>query len=218
MGPATLRRSPSGGPLTPAWNRATIVTSLALLLFAAAAWVDVIRTSLGAPDMMMTMFMPLTVSDGLAFVLGWGVMMTAMNIGNLPAALTRSGRVELWLEMKLPDAEARTDILSKQIAGIPEELRQVDMAGLAAATDGFTGADLKRLVEDAKAIYAYGKAGQVELQEPTHYFLKAAHGVRQNKERFARAEEARISPPRSMAAWTSHMQQLASRQGGEDGD
>jgi predicted metal-binding membrane protein len=88
MGPATLRRSPSGGPLTPAWNRATIVTSLALLLFAAAAWVDVIRTSLGAPDMMMTMFMPLTVSDGLAFVLGWGVMMTAMM---LPSALPMIG-------------------------------------------------------------------------------------------------------------------------------
>ena len=82
------RRLPSGEPLTPVGSRATIVTSIALLLIAAVAWVDVIRSSLGAPDMMMTMFMPLTVSDGLAFVLGWGVMMTAMM---LPSALPMIG-------------------------------------------------------------------------------------------------------------------------------
>ena len=65
-----------------------IITSISLLLIAAVAWVDVIRSSLGAPDMMMTMFMPLTVSDGLAFVLSWGVMMTAMM---LPSALPMIG-------------------------------------------------------------------------------------------------------------------------------
>ena len=31
------------------------------------------------------------------------VMMTAMDVGNLPPALIRSGRIELWLEMRLPD-------------------------------------------------------------------------------------------------------------------
>ena len=59
-----------------------------LLLFAAVAWVDVVRSSLGAPDMMMTMFMPVTVSDGLAFVASWSVMMTAMM---LPSALPMIG-------------------------------------------------------------------------------------------------------------------------------
>jgi len=49
-------------------DRATVVTSVILLLIAAVAWVDVVRSSLGDPDMMMTMFMPMTVSDGLAFV------------------------------------------------------------------------------------------------------------------------------------------------------
>ena len=74
--------------LVPVRDRATVVTSVILLLFAAAAWVDVIRSSLGAPDMMMTMFMPVTVSDGLAFVASWGVMMTAMM---LPSALPMIG-------------------------------------------------------------------------------------------------------------------------------
>jgi len=38
--------------------------------------------------MMMTMFMPVTLSDGLAFVASWGVMMTAMM---LPSALPMIG-------------------------------------------------------------------------------------------------------------------------------
>jgi ATP-dependent 26S proteasome regulatory subunit len=34
-----------------------------------------------------------------------------MDVGNLPPALIRSGRVELWLETRLPDADARREIL-----------------------------------------------------------------------------------------------------------
>jgi predicted metal-binding membrane protein len=65
-------------------DRVTILTSVALLLIAAAAWVSVVRSSLQGDDMMMTMPMPATVADGLAFVVSWGVMMTAMM---LPSAL-----------------------------------------------------------------------------------------------------------------------------------
>jgi predicted metal-binding membrane protein len=74
--------------LAPARDQATLVTSTILLLIAAVAWVGVIRASLGAPDMMMTMFMPMTITDGLAFVAGWSVMMTAMM---LPSALPMIG-------------------------------------------------------------------------------------------------------------------------------
>jgi predicted metal-binding membrane protein len=74
--------------LDAARDRTAIVTSISLLLIAAVAWADVIRSSLWAPDMMMTMFMPLTVADGIAFVASWGVMMTAMM---LPSALPMIG-------------------------------------------------------------------------------------------------------------------------------
>jgi hypothetical protein len=40
------------------------------------------------------------------------VMMTAMDVGNLPPALVRSGRIELWLETRYPDLAARRAILS----------------------------------------------------------------------------------------------------------
>src|SRR5688572_15398786 len=100
-----------------------------------------------------------------------------------PPALIRSGRMELWLEMKLPDPEARTQILTRHVAEMPQELQKLDIAALIAATEGFTGADLKRLLEDGKAIYAYDKSRQVDLKEPTHYFLKAVEGVLENKQR-----------------------------------
>jgi predicted metal-binding membrane protein len=69
-------------------NRIGVFTSIILLLIAAVAWVDVIRSSLGAPDMMMTMFMPMTMTDGLVFVASWTVMMTAMM---LPSAIPMIG-------------------------------------------------------------------------------------------------------------------------------
>src|SRR5678816_1584832 len=81
------------------------------------------------------------------------VMMTAMNVAHLPPALVRSGRVEFWLGMKLPDPQARTQILSQHLQSLPKELRDVDVPQLIAATEGFTGADLKRTVEDGKMIY-----------------------------------------------------------------
>jgi predicted metal-binding membrane protein len=65
-------------------DRVTVLTSVVLLLIAAAAWVSVIRSSLRDDDMMMTMPMPATAADGFAFVVGWGIMMTAMM---LPSAL-----------------------------------------------------------------------------------------------------------------------------------
>ena len=145
------------------------------------------------------------------------VMMTAMNVGNLPPALTRSGRVELWLEMKLPDADARSVILAQRIAELPDELRKLDMEALRSATDGFTGADLKRLVEDGKAIYAYDKAKRLDLQAPTAYFLKAVEGVRENKQRFAEAEaQAALKPKLPMAGFASYMMRSVVGPGGEE--
>jgi ATP-dependent 26S proteasome regulatory subunit len=116
------------------------------------------------------------------------VMMTAMNVAHLPPALVRSGRVELWLEMKLPDAQARATILAEQFSNLPDELQGADATRLVASTEGFTGADLKRLVEDGKAIYVYDKAKRHHLKPITEYFLQAGEGVKANKQRYAEAE------------------------------
>ena len=51
------------------------------------------------------------------------VMMTAMDAGSLPPALLRSGRIELWLETRLPDAEARRTIISDCLSVCPSRFR-----------------------------------------------------------------------------------------------
>ncbi|HKW91626.1 MAG TPA: DUF2182 domain-containing protein [Methylomirabilota bacterium] len=71
----------------PVRDRVTVLTSALLLLIAVVAWVSVIVSS-RSDAMMMTMPMPATIADGLTFVVGWGVMMTAMM---LPSALPMIG-------------------------------------------------------------------------------------------------------------------------------
>ena len=115
------------------------------------------------------------------------VMMTAMNVADLPAALVRSGRVELWLEMKLPTSEARRSIFQELISTLPLELRPPDLEPILAATEGFTGADLKRLVEDTKALVAFDKSQEQQFLEPSEYYLQAVKTVRENKARYAEA-------------------------------
>ena len=115
------------------------------------------------------------------------VMMTAMNVADLPPAMVRSGRVELWLEMKLPGPEARQSILHDLTASLPPELRLKQFDSLLAATEGLTGADLKRLVEDTKALVAYDKSQNKEFRDAASYYLEAVKTVRENKARYAEA-------------------------------
>jgi SpoVK/Ycf46/Vps4 family AAA+-type ATPase len=115
------------------------------------------------------------------------VMFTAMNICDLPPALVRSGRIELWLETKLPEAEARRSILSRHLHSLPKDGGAVDVSQLVAATAGFTGADLGPVIDDGKNLLAYDIAHQREAQSPTAYFLAAIQAIRTNRERYALA-------------------------------
>ena len=124
------------------------------------------------------------------------VMMTAMDVSNLPPALIRSGRIELWLQTRLPELEARKSILAEQIPHLPGSVGIVDTAQLAEAAEGLTGADLKRLVEDGVILIAYDRARNRALGPATGYFLAALDTVRTNKRRYAEAEErARLQRP-----------------------
>src|SRR5207244_1089104 len=113
----------------------------------------------------------LTMLDGLESASAGRVcvMLTAMEVGHLPPALLRSGRVELWLEMSLPDEAARTAILNRHLASLPTTVGTADFPRLAAATSGFTGADLKRLAEDGKLLLARDKSRSQPLRPLTSY-------------------------------------------------
>jgi ATP-dependent 26S proteasome regulatory subunit len=116
------------------------------------------------------------------------LIMTAMDIGGIPPALVRSGRIELWLETRLPDGAARAAILADLGKELPPAFSGFEPAGLAEATEGLSGADLRRVVEDGKLLYAYARASQRAGRPLMDYFLEAVAKVRNNKEKYAEAE------------------------------
>jgi ATP-dependent 26S proteasome regulatory subunit len=140
----------------------------------------------------------LTMLDGLESTSAGRVclMMTAMDVGSLPPALVRSGRVELWLETRLPDPKARAAILTDLCATLPAAFVPVDVPALVEATDALTGADLKRVVEDGKLLFAFARSQNATMEPATAYFLRAIETVRRNKEQYAEAEaRARVRHP-----------------------
>jgi len=114
------------------------------------------------------------------------VMMTAMEPSDLPAAVLRSGRVELWLEMRLPDEEARAMILRGKLSALPAPLGGCDATVLAEASQGLTGADLNAVVEDGKLLFAYDKARGRCPRSPEDYFLEAIATIRKNRRSYAK--------------------------------
>jgi transitional endoplasmic reticulum ATPase len=132
----------------------------------------------------------LTMLDGLESESAGGVclVMTAMDVGSLPPALVRSGRIELWLETRLPDAAARLALLADLTANLPASMGSIDITRLAAATEELSGADLKRVIEDGKLLYAFDRANGAPREVVTEYFMDAITTVRANKLRYAEAE------------------------------
>jgi SpoVK/Ycf46/Vps4 family AAA+-type ATPase len=152
----------------------------------------------------------LTLLDGLESETAGRVciMMTAMNLSNIPPALVRSGRIELWLETSLPDEAARSEILGSHLSQLPEALANAEVAQLVPVTEGMTGADLKRLIEDGKNLYAYDLVRANSLKPATEYFLAAVETVMSNKERYAAAEAQSRQQATQRSSSPSFLQQL----------
>jgi ATP-dependent 26S proteasome regulatory subunit len=113
------------------------------------------------------------------------VMMTAMDVSKIPDALLRSGRVELWLETRLPSAEVRAQVLKRWMTRDLPESESVDYAGLAAVTGGLTPADLRRLVQDAKSLYAADRVRGRTPESAHQYLLRAIKAITISRERMS---------------------------------
>jgi transitional endoplasmic reticulum ATPase len=122
-------------------------------------------------------------------------MMTAMEVNSLPPALLRSGRIELWLQTRLPDEKSRAVILREKLAGLPLPLSETDISYVARASHGLTAADLKAVVEDAKLLFAHNCTTLRTACPIEEYFLKAIATIRANKTNYGK---------RKGATWTSN--------------
>jgi transitional endoplasmic reticulum ATPase len=101
------------------------------------------------------------------------IMLTAMDPAKLPPALLRSGRVELWLETRAPDAATRAAIIARWLPDDMAGRDQVDLTALAEVTEGFTPADLRRLTSDARLFYAADIAANAPLADAQTYLTRA---------------------------------------------
>ena len=86
---------------------------------------------------------------------------TANNVSALPPELLRKGRFDELFFVDLPNADERAAIWDIQIRKYGRDPSKFDIAGLAKATDGFTGAEIEQAFVDA--LYA----AFVEGREPT---------------------------------------------------
>lgn len=131
----------------------------------------------------------LTILDGLESKSNEQVtiMLTAMNIGSLPPALIRSGRVELWLETKLPDLTARTRIVQGQLAGQKLHLNEEEVTRFASQAEGLTGSDLKRVMTDARNLHAYHLAKELAVEPAIFYYEEALQQLLDHRRQLAEA-------------------------------
>ncbi len=131
------------------------------------------------------------------------VIMTAMDLGNIPPALVRSGRIELWLEMKLPDRPSRQKLM---IALMKEHVRvegEDAWNTIMDATEGFSGADLKRLVQDAKLKLAVDRHKQNTEMPFEHYLCAAARTIEVSRVEYANSAQRAIEVNANRPRWFS---------------
>jgi SpoVK/Ycf46/Vps4 family AAA+-type ATPase len=77
------------------------------------------------------------------------VVATANNVTKLPAELLRKGRFDEVFFVDLPTFDERASILALHLARREQSLNEEQIARLAQATDGFSGAELEQLVVSA---------------------------------------------------------------------
>ena len=116
------------------------------------------------------------------------VMLTAMDIRHIPPALIRSGRVELWLETRLPDQASRAILIEKLVSNLDLDSIEFDIEEVAIASEGCTPADLKRLINEAKTQYAWDESREKPLKPLTDYAIDSITSLKELKQRY---EESR---------------------------
>ena len=100
--------------------------------------------------------------DGFAANEGVVVLAATNRVDILDPALLRPGRFDRQVFVGLPDIKGRQDILTIHAKGKPLA-EDVDLAKVARATAGFTGADLENLLNEAALLT--GRRGQKFITE-----------------------------------------------------
>ena len=106
----------------------------------------------------------LTELDGIEELKNVKVIAATNRPDRIHKALLRPGRLDSLVEVPVPDEEARREILEIHTRGSPLA-EDVDLGGIAARTEGYTGSDLEALARSASMNAMRGFLGSVEDDE-----------------------------------------------------
>ncbi|MCI4333024.1 MAG: AAA family ATPase, partial [Thermoplasmata archaeon] len=109
------------------------------------------KDSMKTPEVSRAVSQFLTEMDGLRPKDKVIIIATTNRPQTLDPALLRPGRFDKIFYVPPPDLAARQDIFRIHLKGVPSE-GAVDFGKLAGMTDGFSGADIASVVDDAKLI------------------------------------------------------------------
>ncbi len=98
---------------------------------------------------------------------------TANQVQQLPAELLRKGRFDELFFIDLPDAATRAEIFALHLDRRKLAREHIDLSALAAAADGYSGAEIEQVI--VSALYA-AHATQAELD--THALMQAIRDTR----------------------------------------
>ena len=118
----------------------------------------------GASEQEQTLQQILTEMDGFTGREGIIVLAATNQPDVLDRALLRPGRFDRRVMVNLPDKVGREAILKVHTRSVPLA-RDVSLAELAAATPGFSGAELKNLVNEAALLAARREANEVRQKD-----------------------------------------------------
>jgi len=90
---------------------------------------------------------------------------TANAVDRLPPELLRKGRFDELFFVDLPDVQTRAEIFRIHLSRREFDPERFDLAVLAEACDGFSGAEIEQVV--VSAVYA----GQAQLRDPDQQML-----------------------------------------------
>ncbi|MEW6269475.1 MAG: ATP-dependent zinc metalloprotease FtsH [Thermodesulfobacteriota bacterium] len=145
----------------------------------------------GSTEQEQTLNQILTEMDGFSSREGIIVLAATNQPDVLDKALLRPGRFDRRVVVNLPDRNGREAILAVHTRRVPLA-REASLAEVAASTPGFSGADLKNLVNEAALLAARREQSEVRQQD----FVDALEKIVLGPERpllLSRADKERIA-------------------------
>jgi cell division protease FtsH len=147
----------------------------------------------GSDEREQTLNQLLVEMDGFAVSAGIVVMAASNRPDILDPALLRPGRFDRHVHIDRPDVAARERILALHVAKRDHVAADVDLAGVARRTPGFTGADLANVVNEAALLAVRRGADTVAAADLDEAVLRVMSGSQRRGHLLDDEERARIA-------------------------